>query len=234
MTTNFKVNSETNGTLKMKKRNMLRSLFAAFIMSLVSMVAMSFTVNDTTRATDSAIKNVFTKAVVDDNGNLSLFTPSNSASIRKADLVMDANFRTTEMNFRTMAVAFSKMVANEAVEADAKMSELLYINTMMATFNSSVAADVESADSAMDIMINDEAELKTKSAAFKTSITAQVNQADEAMDVMINVSTLPAVKPVIGNEADVMMDALFLNIKKITPAISADADSKMDKLINKQ
>lgn len=233
MRTNLKVASKNKGTLKMKKENILRSAFAAVIMSLVSLVGMSFT-TDTTRSSDSIVKNALTAVTATNDAGELLISPVNNLSILRADMVMDANFRTNEARNRKMAVAFTKMIAAEANAVDEQMSENLNRNYMISLFNQSLSGDVQAADVKLDAMMNDEAETKAKAIAFRNSINLQLTEADESMDVMVNMSALPTVKPEIAKDADKVMDALFLNLKKITPAASKEADVKMDELISNQ
>lgn len=233
MRTNLKVASKNKGTLKMKKENILRSAFAAVIMSLVSLVGMSFT-TDTTRSSDSVVKNALTAVTATNDAGELLISPVNNLSILRADMVMDANFRTNEARNRKMAVAFTKMIAAEANAVDEQMSENLNRNYMISLFNQSLSGDVQAADVKLDAMMNDEAETKAKAIAFRNSINLQLTEADESMDVMVNMSALPTVKPEIAKDADKVMDALFLNLKKITPAASKEADVKMDELISNQ
>jgi hypothetical protein len=232
MRTNVKVNSENNGTLKMKKENMLRSFFAVMVLSLVSMVGMSFTSNDTTRANDTVVKNALVSVVSDDNGTIVLISPANNISIRRADMVMDANFRMSEARNRKMAVAFGKMVAEEANAADEQMSENLNRSVLVSQFNQSMSNNVKNADLQMDEMANDEAEVKAKTVAFKSSMNNQITTADEGMDLMLNLSTIKNVKPSVAEEADKKMDAL-MSVKNISPKAGTDADAAMDLLINK-
>ena len=233
MRTNLKVASKNKGTLKMKKENILSSAFAAVIMSLVSLVGMSFT-TDTTRSSDSVVKNALTAVTATNDAGELLISPVNNLSILRADMVMDANFRTNEARNRKMAVAFTKMIAAEANVVDEQMSENLNRNYMISLFNQSLSGDVKAADVKLDAMMNDEAETKAKAIAFRNSINLQLTEADESMDVMVNMSALPTVKPEIAKDADKVMDALFLNLKKITPAASKEADVKMDELISNQ
>jgi hypothetical protein len=233
MTTNLKVKSETNGTLKLKKQNMLRTLFAGLMLGFVSMAGMSFTTDDTTRSNDTTIKAALTAATSDDNGTILNITPSNNPGIRKADLVMDANFRMNEAKNRKMAVAFAKMIAAQASEADEQMSEQLNRNILVASFNSSMSTSVEAADAQMDEMVNDEAEAKAKLASFRTALNVQISQADGEMDVMLNMSTIKNVKPSVAEEADKKIDAL-MSVKNISPKAGTDADAALDLLINKQ
>lgn len=233
MRTNLKVASKNKGTLKMKKENVFRSGLAVVIMSFISLVGMSFT-TDTTRSSDSVVKNALTAVTATDNAGELLISPVNNLSILRADIVMDANFRTNEARNRKMAVAFSKMVAAEANAADEQMSENLNRNHMTSLFNQSLSSDVQAADAKLDEMMNDEAETKAKAIAFRNSINLQLTEADESMDAIVNMSVLPTVKPEIAKDADKVMDVLFLNLKKITPAASIEADAKMDELVNKQ
>jgi len=234
MRTNLKVNSETNGTLKMKKENLLRSFFAVMVLSLISMVGMSFsTTNDTTRANDTVVKNVFVSVVSDENGTITLISPATNLSIRRADMVMDANFRMSEARNRKMAVAFGKMIAEEANAADVQMSENLNRSVLVSQFNQVISADLQNADVQMDELMNDEAEVKAKTLAFKSSLINQITTADEGMDLMLNISTIKNVKPSVAEEADKKMDAL-MSVKNISPKVDTDADAAMDLLINKQ
>jgi hypothetical protein len=233
MRTNLKVNSETDGTLKMKKENLVRSFFAVIVLSLVSMVGMSFTSNDTTRANDSVVKNVMVAVFSDGNGTILNISPANNLSIRRADMVMDANFRLNEARNRRMVVAFGKMVAEEANVADEQMSENLNRSALVSQFKQAMSTDVQTADLKMDEMANDEAEVKAKTAAFKNSLNNQITTADESMDMMLNISTIKNVKPSVAEEADKKMDVL-MNVKNISPKDGNDADAAMDLLINKK
>jgi hypothetical protein len=232
MRTNLKVNSETNGTLKQKKQNMLRNFFAVAVLSLLSMVGMSFTSNDTTRTNDTVVKNVLVAVMSDDNGIILHISPSNNSSIRRADMVMDANFRMNEVRNRKLAVAFSKLVAAEANAADEQMSENLNRSVLVSQFIQTISNDVQAADVNMDEMMNDETELKAKIVAFKSSLNNQINTADEGMDVMLKISTIKNVKPSVAEEADKKIDA-YMNVKNISPKAGNDADAAMDLLINK-
>jgi hypothetical protein len=232
MTTNLKVTAETNGTLKRNKRNMLNSFFAGFALMLVATAGMSFTSEDTSRATDSSIKSAITEAVANDKGELAKFTPA-TITTRRADMVMDANFRTNESKNRKMAAAFTKMMNNQAVDADAIMSEQFTLNVMVPAFTRDLNFEIEDADATMDVKMNEDAEVKAKTSAYKTGMNNQVNAADLAMDVMMSVTTIKHVKPAIAADADKQMDTL-LNGKNISPATAVDADSKLDALFNNQ
>lgn len=228
MRTNLKVNSETNGTLKMNKRNMVTSFLAGFALMLVATLGMSFTTEDTTRATDSSIKSAITKVAATETGDLAKYTPANLTT-RRADMVMDANFRISEFQNRKMAVAFTKMMNKQAVETDAAMN----LNVLVPAFTKDLNLEIEAADATMDVKMNEEAEVRAKTAAYKTGLSNQVSAADMGMDIMMNVTSIKHVKPAIAADADKQMDAL-LNGKNISPAVAVDADSKLDALINKK
>lgn len=231
MRTNQTVKTEINGTLKKKKQNLLHTMFAVLMLSTVSLMGMSFTTEDTTRAGDSIVKTALSKAVTD-NGLLVNITPSTNLSIRKADMVMDANFRMNEALNLKMAVVFSKKIAGEANEADDKMSDKMNLDVMVPAFNSNIATDVETADANMDKLMNNEVETILKVKAFRTKLGVQINEADEAMDVIVNVIGTSNVKPNIAELADRLMDDMIFNIKNVNPKSAIDADNKMDKLIN--
>jgi hypothetical protein len=231
MRTNLKVNSETNGTRKMTNRNMVTSFLAGFALMLVATVGMSFTTEDTTRSTDSSVKTAVTKAVATEDGELAKYTPANLTT-RRADMVMDANFRITETKNRRLAVAFTKMMNNQAADADAIMSEQFTLNVLVPAFTKDLDLEIEAADATMDVKMNEEAEVRAKTSAYKTGLNNQVSVADMGMDVIMNVTTIKNVKPVIAADADKQMDAL-LNGKNINPSIAVEADSKLDALINK-
>jgi hypothetical protein len=233
MTTNFKVDSETNRTLKMKKENIIRSFFAVTVLTLVSIVGMSFNSHDTTRANDSVVKNAMVAIVSNDNGNITLISPANNLTIRRADVVMDVNFRMNETRNRKMAVAFGKMVAVEANIADEQLSENLYRSALVSQFTQSLYNDVQIADIQIDELLNDEAEIKAKTVAFKSNIINQITIADEGMDMMFSISTIKNVNPSVAVEADKKMDAL-VSVKNISPKAGTEADEAMDMLINKQ
>jgi hypothetical protein len=232
MRTNLKVNAETNGTLKMNRKSMITSFLAGFGLMLVATAGMSFTSEDTSRATDSSVKSAITKAVANDKGELAKFMPA-TLTARRADMVMDAYFRINESKNRKLAVAFTKMMNSQAVDADAIITERFTLNTLVPAYTKDLSVEIETADATMDVKLNEEAEVKAKTSAYKTGLNNQVNAADLAMDVMMNVTTIKQVKPAVAVDADKQMDTL-LNGKNITPAIAVDADSKLDALFNKQ
>jgi hypothetical protein len=211
----------------MTKSNMITSFLAGFALMLIATVGMSFTTEDTTRATDSIVKSTITKTAANETGDIAKYNPA-SLTTRRADMVMDANFRITESQNRRLAVAFTKMMNNQAVEVDASMN----LNVLVPAFTKNLNLEIEAADATMDVKMNEEAEVRAKTAAYKAGLRNQVSAADMGMDVMMNVTTIKNVKPVIAADADKQMDAL-LSGKNFSPAIAVDADSKLDALINK-
>lgn len=232
MTTTLKVNSETNGTLKRTKKNMLRSLFAGFVLASVAMVGMSFTTNDTSRASDTVAKTTL-KGTADKGGS---FAPVSEVSIHNADIKMDANFRTAEKRNTAFAVAFGKTVANQASEADAQLNDLFMRNVVNVAFFNSLKIEMEDADTAMDAVANDEMERNAKAAAFRNNVNAQANNADASMDVMFTVSNMKTIRPADATEADRLMDELMSKTTKnlVSNINVKEADNKMDELFNKQ
>lgn len=230
MRTNLKVTSETNRTLKMNRKNMMTGLFAGLALMLVATMGMSFTTDDTTRATDSSVKSAIVKAAANEKGELVKYTPANSM-IRRADMVMDANFRINESTNRRLAVAFTKMMNKQAVDADAVMSEQFNLNVLVPAFTQNLNLEIEASDATMDVMMNEDAETRAKSSTYKTGLNSQVNAADVAMDVMMNITTIKNVKPQIAVDADKKMDVLLTG-KNISPSVAVEADNKLDLLIN--
>lgn len=231
MRTNEIVKTETNGTLKMNKRNMVTGLFTGFALMLVATVGMSFNTEDTTRASDTSVKMAITKAVANEKLELANYTPANT-STRKSDMVMDANFRINELKNRSMAAAFTKNVNKIAAAADELMTERMILNVMVPAFTIELNLEIKAADASIDVKLNEDAEIKAKTTAYKTGMNTELSAADNSMDMMINATSIKHIKPFIALEADKQMDAV-LNGKNISPSLATEADSKMDALINK-
>jgi hypothetical protein len=232
MRTNVKVNSKTNGTLKMKnKNNMFSSLFAGVALMMIATVGMSFNTEDTTRSTDSSIKMIITTAASEDNGDLKKYTPANNTTLR-ADMFMDANFRSNELQNRKSAVSFTKLMNTNALTVEETMSREFELRVLVSAFTKELNVEIEAADATMDVKMNEEAEVRAKTSAYKTTLNNQVSAADNAMDIMMNVTTIKHIKPLIAADADKQMDTL-MNGKNILPSSAIEADLKLDELINK-
>ncbi|XVJ64831.1 MAG: hypothetical protein HEQ40_01175 [Lacibacter sp.] len=233
MRTNLKVNSEMNGTLKMKNKNMVSSLLAGVALMLIATVGMSFTTEDTSRAGDSAFKNGLRnkEALTNMNSRIAALNPTKSELVKKADKNMDANFRTAERMAHKMAVAFGKSMSMELENADNAMNGVFYSNTLFANFNSELAEEMETADAGMDIAINDELEVKNLVVAFKKNMTPQLSEADAAMDVMFSANSIKNISPETGRAADKQMDATFVNLQSLAKG-AVQADQLLDQMIN--
>ncbi|MBX9783482.1 MAG: hypothetical protein K2X48_09335 [Chitinophagaceae bacterium] len=232
MTTTLKVNSETNGSLKRTKKNILRSLFAGFVLASVAMVGMSFTTNDTNRISDTAAKTTLTS----NGNNRNAIAPVSEVSIHNADLKMDANFRTAEKRNTALAVAFGKTVACQASEADEQLTDLFLRNVVNVAFFNSLQSEMAGADASIDVMANDEMERNAKAVAFRNTLSTQANDADASMDVMFTVNNMKTIRPADANEADRLMDELMdKTTKNVVSTVSVqEADSRIDELFNKQ
>lgn len=233
MRTNLKMNSEMNGTLKMKNKNMVSSLLAGVALMLIATVGMSFTTEDTSRAGDSAFKNgLRNKEVLTNmNSRIAALNPTKSELVKKADKNMDANFRTAERMAHKMAVALGKSMSMELENADNAMNGVFYSNTLFANFNSELAEEMETADTGMDIAINDELEIKNQVVAFKKNMTPQLSQADAAMDVMVAANNIKNISPEAARAADKQIDATFANLQSLTKG-AVQADQLLDQMIN--
>jgi hypothetical protein len=233
MRTNLKVNSEMNGTLKMKNKNMVSSLLAGVALMLIATVGMSFTTEDTSRAGDSAFKNGLRnkEALTNMNSRIAALNPTKSELVKKADKNMDANFRTAERMAHRMAVAFGKSMSMELENADNAMNGVFYRNTLFANFSSNLATEMESADAGMDVAINDELEMKNLVVAFKKNMTPQLSEADAAMDVMFSANSIKNISPEVARAADKQMDANFVNLQSLTKG-AVQADQQLDQMIN--
>lgn len=233
MRTNLKVNSEMNGTLKMKNKNMVSSLLAGVALMLIATVGMSFTTEDTSRAGDSAFKNGLRnkEALTNMNSRIAALNPTKSELVKKADKNMDANFRTAERMAHKLAVALGKSMSMELENADNAMNGVFYSNTLFANFNSELAEEMETADAGMDIAINDELEVKNLVVAFKKNITPQLSEADAAMDVMFSANSIKNISPEVARAADKQMDANFVNLQSLAKG-AVQADQLLDQMIN--
>lgn len=233
MRTNLKVNSEMNGTLKMKNKNMVSSLLAGVALMLIATVGMSFTTEDTSRAGDSAFKNGLRnkEALTNMNSRIAALNPTKSELVKKADKNMDANFRTAERMAHRMAVAFGKSMSMELENADNAMNGVFYRNTLFANFSSKLATEMESADAGMDVAINDELEMKNLVVAFKKNMTPQLSEADAAMDVMFSANSIKNISPEVARAADKQMDANFVNLQSLAKG-AVQADQLLDQMIN--
>lgn len=233
MRTNLKVNSEMNGTLKMKNKNMVSSLLAGVALMLIATVGMSFTTEDTSRAGDSAFKNGLRnkEALTNMNSRIAALNPTKSELVKKADKNMDANFRTAERMAHRMAVAFGKSMSMELENADNAMNGVFYRNTLFANFSSNLATEMESADAGMDVAINDELEMKNLVVAFKKNMTPQLSEADAAMDVMFSANSIKNISPEVARAADKQMDANFVNLQSLAKG-AVQADQLLDQMIN--
>lgn len=233
MRTDLKVKSEMNGTLKRKNKNMVNSMLAGAALMLMATVGMSFTTEDTSRTSDSAIKNSFrnSEVLVNMNSRITALNPTKSVLVQKADKNMDANFKAAERMSLKMAVAFSKSMSSELENADNNLNGVFYSNMLFSNFNSSLQTEVKAADAGMDESMNDEIEMKNKVSAFKKQITPQISEADAAMDVMVSTSNFKKLSPDAAKDADKLMDAMILNIQSLEKG-AADADKMMDLFIN--
>lgn len=233
MRTNLKVNSEINGTLKMKNKNLVSSLLAGISLMLMATVGMSFTTEDTSRAGDSAFKNGLRNKEVFANMNsrIAALNPTKSELVQKADKNMDANFRTAERMSRKMAVAFGKSMSTELENADNNLNSLFYSNTLFANFSTSLSGEVGTADAGMDAAMNDEMEMRNLIVAFKKNMNPQVSEADAAMDVMVSAAGFKNISPEAARAADKQMDAVLVNLQSLVKG-AVEADQVLDQMIN--
>jgi hypothetical protein len=218
---------------KMKNKKLITSSLAGLALLIFATVSMSFSTEDTSKTVDSSIKQSFRNysEIVKLNSKIYTLNPTKSVSVQKADLIMDANFRTAERINRKKAVEFSKSLQSEMSIADQNLTGSFYGQMLFADFKTNLAPEVETADANMDAAIIDEMERRSKVMSFKMQLLPQLNEADAAMDNMVSISTIKRISPVVAHEADIMMDKLIMNINDLS-SDSIEADYLMDLLIN--
>jgi len=162
------------------------------------------------------------------------FKKVNIHSFEMADNRMDANFTTAEIENRRKAVAYSKMIAEEAADADVAITDIYNVTIAAPSYGIAINNEMQQADAGMDLMINEDGELRQKTAAYRNGIAGEIGSADMVIDQMMAVSTMKNITPASVDYSDRMMDAMinFSSSKNLAPYVAAEADCELDKLIN--
>jgi len=162
------------------------------------------------------------------------FKKVNIHSFEIADNRMDANFTTAEIENRRKAVAYSKMIAEEAADADVALTDIYNVTIAAPSYGMAINNEMQQADAGMDIMINEDNDLRQKTAAYRNGIAGEIGSADVVMDQMMAVSNMKNITPASVDYSDRMMDAMinFSSSKNLAPYFAAEADCELDKLIN--
>ncbi len=156
----------------------------------------------------------------------------NVSSIGTADSKMDVNFSTEETMNRKKAVAFVNNMKNEALEADAELSEVFNQTVAAPLFSVMLRTETAEADLLMDKSLSEDAETRIKAAQFSKAI--ETGNADDEMDYMLNASGLKNFTPALSADADRKMDDLLIKntFKTIRSAEAIEADKSIDELVN--
>lgn len=162
------------------------------------------------------------------------FKKVNIHSFEMADNRMDANFSTAEIENRRMAVAYSKMIGEEAADADAAITDVYNVAVAAPAYGMAINSEMQQADAGMDVIVNEDGDLRQKTAAYRNGIASEIGSADVVMDQMMAVSTMKNITPASVDYSDRLMDAMinFNTSKNLVPYIAAEADCELDKLIN--
>ena len=242
MKAQFKVTSaQTNGTLKQsQKRNTLRSMMSLFVLLLVSIAAMSFQNDDTTKATTgSALQPNDSCCTVTIVNGTQRITITRVSALKSMIRINDMDVQTWVNGLE--AYSFKKLNADVVVGADenidAEFTAAELVNRRLAAeFTRSVGVTAAEADqqlnntfllqiAAPEFGQQLKTELQTADAGMDAEfLTDEWNKQeavrfrksvlrpaeDELMDMTINASVLSPIKTSIGAPADLLMDAQLI------------------------
>ncbi len=242
MKATLQVNSNTNGTLKMKKENNnLRNVLTGLFLGFIALVSMSFTTDDTTKVVDTVTK---TKIQTQDSCCVVSITNSRLVITGK-NFAKDAKFSVNTISLEEMIVkSFEKLKIIEIRITDNKMdfnfraSER--INTEMAVaFRKTLTNQAIEADSQLSENLMRSAFAPT----YSKNLLSEMELADGSLDEMVFEEAdlqakTTAYKTVLSTQlalADEHIDQILSmsTIKNIDLNSIEDADRLMDAQIQK-
>lgn len=184
MKATLQVNSNTNGTLKMKKEyNNLRNVLTGLFLGFIALVSMSFTIDDTTKVVDTVTK---TKIQTQDSCCVVSIT-NNRLVITGKNFAKDAKFSVNTISLEEMIVkSFEKLKIIEIRITDNKMdinfraSER--INTEMAVaFRKTLTNQAIEADS----QLSENLMRSSFAPAYSKNLLSEMELADGSLDEMV-------------------------------------------------
>lgn len=246
MTTKLTVSSETNGTLKQNKTIIRRWMrfTASLLFTGLSLFAMSFTQDDTTKKAEE--KNNTAVTAADSCCTVTLVNGIQHIVITNKN-AFSADVRINNMDITTwvnsmMAYSYKKINISSIGTADntmdANFSEAETVNQKLAVaFGKNLQNETAEADLVLE-------ETFTKIVAaplYSRMLSAERTEADILMDKNMNDDAETRAKAarfgqaIETTNADAEMDFMInaAGLKNLIPATCADADRKMDDLLTK-
>ncbi|MFN4284736.1 MAG: hypothetical protein ACK4E8_02110 [Lacibacter sp.] len=263
MTTLITVSSAGNGTLKTnaKTRGNLSGFLTAAALLLVSLAAMAFTTEDTTRrhidgaTADSCCTVTFTygpnritianirelnSSVLINGMDVQTYVNTAKAySFKKigsdgvivADAVMDRQFSAAERENLRQAALLARKLQSETTQADAELNKHFEAFAAGPVYSNRLRTEAAATDMQLDAIFNDEITLQRQAVAFGRRIAPA---ADAQLDWHVRASLLQPIRPEVARGADWQMDSLVKKSLQLTPQLALEADRLLDAHIHQQ